>query len=72
MAPGTSAARAGSQLHFTYGFGNCAACSEYRKGSNGNMETRLLAGGDHQRSLVLVGSKYAAEGMTDTDRPSAG
>src|SRR5439155_8065199 len=37
-AAGTSSARAGSQLHLTYGRGRFGACSEYRKGSNGRIE----------------------------------
>src|SRR5881396_3818645 len=37
-AAGTSSARAGSQLHLTYGRGRLVACSEYRNGSNGRIE----------------------------------
>src|SRR5256886_14190826 len=36
-AAGTSSARAGSQLHLTYGRGRLVACSEYRYGSKGRV-----------------------------------
>jgi hypothetical protein len=38
IAAGTSSARAGSQLHFTYGRGRFVASAEYRNGSNGRIE----------------------------------
>jgi hypothetical protein len=37
VAPGTSSARAGSQLHFTYGLGSWLASSENRNGSSGSI-----------------------------------
>ena len=37
MAAGTSSARAGSTLHFTYGFGKAAASSAKRNGSVASM-----------------------------------
>ena len=39
MAPGTSSPRAGSQLHFTYGFGQLASRAlANRNGSYGRIE----------------------------------
>ncbi|MNY64971.1 hypothetical protein D3C86_2021630 [compost metagenome] len=38
MASGTSSARAGSTLHFTYGLGSSVAWPENRNGSKGRMD----------------------------------
>ncbi len=51
-ANGTSAARGGSWLHFTYGFGTSTASRLVRLACIVDQRARLLAGGDQQRRLV--------------------
>ena len=52
IAPGTSCARGGSWLHFTYGCGPTVASRLVSSASWVICGADLLAGGDHQRRLV--------------------